>query len=122
MRLHEAVEKAGRGGRIRRKGWVDPLYYQIPYMESAALRENDGDICMFSYVTIAADDWEVVAPDIRVNDVVEDYKTEFTSIRFKVEYISPNGFTCLSIVGSGLIAESRPIDRLRLVERPEKPR
>lgn len=74
MRLHEAIEKAGEGGKIKRNGkqWgcVIPT---APYPENYKWKAFDGYEWVWYPDDITADDWEVVEdkPVIEVGDVVK---------------------------------------------------
>jgi hypothetical protein len=68
MNIQEAIEKAGPGGKIRRKCWDD----NIPLEIRGGYLYHDGEqfeICKTGLLT--ATDWEVVEPEtIKVGDVV----------------------------------------------------
>jgi hypothetical protein len=74
MRLHEATEKAGAGGKIRRAIWaksvpnmvipkrdMDNIVYETDYPYGQ----------LFSLGHVTADDWVVVIPQIEVGDRVD---------------------------------------------------
>ena len=67
MRLHEAIEKAGEGGQIRRKGLIG-----IVTIGDDCLMENEREVNNFGISNLTANDWMVVEPEpvIEVNDVV----------------------------------------------------
>ena len=73
MRLHEAIEKMGEDGKVRRQGWVDGAY--IFYSGTIKYHYGSGgedDDWRTGFESIAATDWEVVddKPVIEVGDVV----------------------------------------------------
>jgi hypothetical protein len=79
MRIHEAIEKAGEGGRVRRKNWGDE--YEIGYKDKGGwvnLKSSDdkhpkGERALISIIDAIEPDWEVVEPEIGVGDEVSPY-------------------------------------------------
>lgn len=77
MRLHEAIEKAGEGGKIRKENYDNYDNYAIvpSLSENNNLTHQNGDAYVLGVKDITADDWEIVADDIiEVGDVVIHHK------------------------------------------------
>ena len=80
MRLHEAIEKAGEGGKIRRGLWE---HEDVIHIELGSLRVDAGlsgfNLNVASNLT--ATDWEVVEDEvIEVGDVVQGFMENGTVI------------------------------------------
>jgi hypothetical protein len=92
MRLHEAIEKAGPGGKIRLPIWPEDAYWTVPETEwSPMIYPNGTAMCP---ANLKDDRWQVVEdkPSIEVGDEVGD--CGLTGI---VKYIDPEGYAFIHI-------------------------
>jgi hypothetical protein len=82
--LYEAIEKAGEGGRVRRKGQSSSAL--IPEMNHENFELSHGlnaDIYVLGINDLTATDWEVVSEEIKVGDEVRckwDLKEDMNAI------------------------------------------
>jgi hypothetical protein len=66
--LHEAIEKAGEGGKIRLRN----LGRIIVICKDGRLRDEKGEhVCISQHEEITATDWEVVSEEIEVGDEIK---------------------------------------------------
>ena len=104
MRLHEAIEKAGESGKIRRGCWSKKVSsYIIPEDNYVNMETEDKAPCRqtFSIGNLTANDWEVVKdmPKVEVGDTCS-YGDGIESMEIKIIHINPNG-SCVTIDGAG---------------------
>jgi hypothetical protein len=126
MYIHEAIEKAGEGGKIRRRGWM-PDEHVVSISGTSARSEDylqyqsknsEGHNMVPLIADLTADDWEVVAPEIQVGDIVLPYDNPTSHKGTVVEM--GNGDKCCVKWMLGTL-EIRHIGSLEFISRPEKP-
>ena len=117
MRLHEAIEQAGEGGKIKRKEMLEVINIGDKH-QHLIMRDDSAELYQPYLVDLTATDWEVVEDEvIEVGDTCT-YGDDLETMTLNIIHINPNK-SCVSIDERGQ-SQHIHIDHLTLIRKGPK--
>jgi len=118
MYIHEAIEKAGPGGKIRREGWDGEWLYRKgdPYL----CNEYGEAVSSQTIENLTASDWEVVQDKIEVGDVVSKDPCKGSERHGCTVLTSACSVTSLSYLPDACACRAMPTNKLTLIRKGPK--